>query len=372
MAGKSFTSKPTSIINRENGNQVGPPELIYARSGSVERNIRSVRPKPLTGTDMIIFRQWRNANHYTNGRWTGSLGWAYAGFPVRFTDEKTTGDNYARPLNRMARANLAKGDVDLSETLLGLRQTARMIASAIEAIGVKLEPVATGRNLNSVLTRPLSRAESAAYRRASTPMQRLHAIHLGIIFGWKQLADDVVEGLNAHRNLVLAGDQIKAGVSGNPESHKGPVGDPPEGGLTSLDQLGPLASHGSARGTVSDPLVSTLNRLGLLNLPSAAWNQLPASWLVDWFLPIGDIAAGLTAGLGLTGCYTSIISEERSAIIKNIGQGREVLDSCNQRIWRTIYPFTAPFTPGLRKVTYSLTASQVLTAVSYARVRLRI
>lgn len=320
---------------------------------------------------MAIFRQWRNAHTYTNGRWSGSLGWAYAGSPVRFTDEKTTGDNYARPINRMARAKLAKGDVDLSETLLGLRQTARMIAQAIEAVGIKLEPVASGRNLSSVLDGRLSRADAAKYRQQRTAMGRLHAIHLGAIFGWKQLADDIVNGLNAHRDLVLAGDQVKGGVSVHPGSHNGqPVEVPPEG-LDELRQLGPLAAHGSARGTVRDPLVSTLNRLGLLNLPSAAWNQLPASWLVDWILPIGDVLAGLTAGLGLTGCYTSIISEERSAMVRDIGN-REVLDSCNQRIWRTIYPFEAPYTPGLRQAVYNLSTSQVLIAISYMRVRLRI
>jgi hypothetical protein len=43
----------------------------------------------------------------------------------------------------------------------------------------------------------------------------------------------------------------------------------------------------------------TLNQLGLLNPASLAWNLVPWSFVVDWFLPIGSVLEALSAPAGL-------------------------------------------------------------------------
>jgi hypothetical protein len=46
--------------------------------------------------------------------------------------------------------------------------------------------------------------------------------------------------------------------------------------------------------------IRDLNRLGLLNIPSIAWNLTGLSFVVDWALPIGDYLDAFTAPTGLT------------------------------------------------------------------------
>lgn len=52
------------------------------------------------------------------------------------------------------------------------------------------------------------------------------------------------------------------------------------------------------RARVHDEVLRALSQLGLANPFSTAWELLPLSFVVDWFLPIGDFLAALTAPLG--------------------------------------------------------------------------
>lgn len=51
--------------------------------------------------------------------------------------------------------------------------------------------------------------------------------------------------------------------------------------------------------TLEDPLVDTLNTLGLVNPGSVAWELVPFSFVLDWFVPIGDWIESFTAHAGL-------------------------------------------------------------------------
>lgn len=44
----------------------------------------------------------------------------------------------------------------------------------------------------------------------------------------------------------------------------------------------------------------TLNRVGLVNPASLVWELIPFSFVVDWVMPIGDVAYGLSASAGLS------------------------------------------------------------------------
>lgn len=50
----------------------------------------------------------------------------------------------------------------------------------------------------------------------------------------------------------------------------------------------------------SEEYLRTLNRVGLVNPVSLAWDLLPFSFVVDWVLPIGDVAYALTATAGVS------------------------------------------------------------------------
>jgi hypothetical protein len=51
---------------------------------------------------------------------------------------------------------------------------------------------------------------------------------------------------------------------------------------------------------MSNPQLATINSLGLTNPIAVAWELVPFSFAVDWFLPVGNTLSALTAGQGLT------------------------------------------------------------------------
>jgi len=67
-------------------------------------------------------------------------------------------------------------------------------------------------------------------------------------------------------------------------------------------------------GRLNDAHISRIiNRAGLLNIPSLAWELIPFSFVVDWGVPVGTFLSNLTASSGLTfvgGCSTVISERE--------------------------------------------------------------
>lgn len=64
---------------------------------------------------------------------------------------------------------------------------------------------------------------------------------------------------------------------------------------------------------ISNSTLHNLNRLGMLNPLALAWELVPLSFVIDWFLPIGSFLNGLTAPLGTTfasGYETTFVSSE--------------------------------------------------------------
>lgn len=63
--------------------------------------------------------------------------------------------------------------------------------------------------------------------------------------------------------------------------------------------------------------VSSLAKLGILNPLQLAWELVPYSFVVDWFLPIGDWLGGLDASAGLafeSGYRTNLLKYEATSI----------------------------------------------------------
>ena len=50
---------------------------------------------------------------------------------------------------------------------------------------------------------------------------------------------------------------------------------------------------------VSNPYLRSFNEVGLLNPLSVAWELVPYSFVVDWFVPIGNVLEGISATAGL-------------------------------------------------------------------------
>lgn len=60
---------------------------------------------------------------------------------------------------------------------------------------------------------------------------------------------------------------------------------------------------------IEDPNVAWASSLGLLNPAVLAWESVPFSFVIDWFLPVGNFLQSLSTPLGvkfLSGTQTSV------------------------------------------------------------------
>ncbi|DAD50093.1 maturation protein [ssRNA phage Gerhypos.1_35] len=207
-----------------------------------------------------------------------------------------------------ANVNLATFFGEGHETLSMFATTARRIASAALAIkkgnfghafkSLGVEPGAgLGRRLQKIASN------------ASNGSQLLGNAWLEFSYGWKPLISDLYGSVAAyHAGFCQTGHKFKIHGSESQRDDK-PVAFPAELGLQ-VDPVykQPWVGHafrdikGKAGATVhvTNSVVSTLQQLGLMNPASLAWELLPFSFVVDWFVPVGNFLAASTANLGVT------------------------------------------------------------------------
>lgn len=58
--------------------------------------------------------------------------------------------------------------------------------------------------------------------------------------------------------------------------------------------------HCVLRAQIANPNLHRLNQLGLTNPIGIAWELVPFSFAVDWFIPVGNVLQAMTAGFGLS------------------------------------------------------------------------
>lgn len=74
-----------------------------------------------------------------------------------------------------------------------------------------------------------------------------------------------------------------------------------------------VAFRCSISGRVDGQVIRNINRLGLLNIPSLAWELVPFSFCVDWLVPVGEVIDSMSATAGLTfvgGTITTRVDRE--------------------------------------------------------------
>lgn len=120
---------------------------------------------------------------------------------------------------------------------------------------------------------------------------------LELQYGWKPLIQDVYNIVAAlSEGLKKPVAQVKATVLD--EDFKAPLAFPY---LTTVKATGEFirGMTGVVRFGIRDPLLYDLNRLGLLNPAVLVWELLPLSFIVDWFLHIGNFLKSFSLPMGL-------------------------------------------------------------------------
>lgn len=232
---------------------------------------------------------------------------------------RSSGNRFAGPTYKtIASARLAANQAFTSntanygESLSELTETGRMIhkrASQIASIA------------NSLRTRNFGRLESILKQELPSKVKRLQKGKelangwLELEFGWKPLVQDVYAAMEAYRNGMATRGQMVTAFGSKTGYYK-----PSSSGLSHMNRYSNLEAKvltdkvkSKAYGVVSNPTAFTLNQLGLINPALLAWQLLPFSFVIDWFLPISQILGMLTNRVGLSHYAICVVYEANSA-----------------------------------------------------------
>lgn len=159
---------------------------------------------------------------------------------------------------------------------------------------------------------------------------------LELEFGWKPLVQDVYAAVEAYRNGMASRGQLVTALGSKTGYYK-----PSPTGLSLMNRYSNLEANeltprvkSKAYGVVSNPAVLTLNELGLANPALLAWQLLPFSFIVDWFLPISQILGTLTNRAGLSHYVICVVHETNEA---SKWQCDPVLANAKKRVTRHVF-----------------------------------
>jgi hypothetical protein len=130
---------------------------------------------------------------------------------------------------------------------------------------------------------------------------------------------------------------------------------------------------------VSNAFISNLDTAGVINPLSIAWELSPYSFVVDWFIPVGNVLSALsdTIGLELQDGYQSYSSNRvlRTQMRPQAFKGNEtLLDPGMEEIhlFRTErFPYTSFPMPALYAKKNPFSTSHILSAISLIRGQFR-
>lgn len=257
---------------------------------------KPIPPRPLGCTPLIIYKRWDNPGVFTEVRgsltYRGAANYAHGtGTSVLVSSETASMTARAK-----AQAKFTGDNMDLGETLGGLKQTSLMVAKRARTLAAVasllrkgVDPASAIKGLPSA-SHLLGKSKSFAN------------LFLEYSFGWLPLVQDVYNTLELRHNKLVEGQEIRR-VSGNKVKKFEPWGDP-----SGSD----FAIRGGVGGVVRNAHAANLNALGLANPALLAWQLLPYSFVVDYFFNVSRILASWTYGVGLEHTYGFRIYETRS------------------------------------------------------------
>lgn len=222
------------------------------------------------------------------------------------------------------KVNVAQAFAEREETAKTVYQTAQTIArvlsslhsgnykKAAQALGIK-PPKRGMRKFNSSYANDAANAIGNGW--------------LSLQYGWKPLLQDVYGAAETlaqaslgpeNRNSIYASS---FGQNRKPLTLSQSVTNSTSGfsgyDVTSYKCKGFYLARVGVRYTRSSAPVSSLSKLGILNPVALAWELVPYSFVVDWFLPIGNWLNGLDATAGLSfesGYQTTLLKYESTTM----------------------------------------------------------
>lgn len=265
-------------------------------------------------------------------QWIGQ--WNYVYDSIGVASGRWDTGNDVNSLKLSAGARLTEDLGSFGESLGSLRETGAMVLKRGRQIAQMARDLSRG-NWKGLEAQLHNVPGSVKHLPAS---RRLADGWLELQFGWIPLVSDVYAAVDAYRNKSVRGQSVSS-YARNRKPVKGPKGTYGEFGFNQNGRYHNYRGSASVKyyGVVSNPALRTLNQLGLANPLKLAWDLLPYSFVVDWFLPIGQILAYLSKDLGL--------SQLQACRVTEFGEWKQLAGSGGTRV--TVWVTRAPFSPGL-------------------------
>lgn len=190
------------------------------------------------------------------------------------------------------RSNAKRSDatpsVHVGNALAESRQTVGMITDRAETLGRLISYMVQGK------------WKKVAKTLGSRPKSGSRAgLWLEYAYGWRPLMDDIFNGFQLLKQNFAERDQTLS-VTRSLASDLSIVTQWP----TSTDKVETvtqvtLRSRATLIARVSNARLHALASMGLINPAEVLWERVPFSFVVDWFIPVGDMISALTASAGL-------------------------------------------------------------------------
>lgn len=273
-------------------------------------------------------------NSVTNGPGSGgfeaSQSWDTNTFKWGFVTDPTS--DWLSQLKDKATRNLLQNLRDSSfnaaQAVAERKQTADLIANTAKKVAGALRNLRKGnfgkaaRDLGVVPKKRAGRRFNSQY--ATDQAKAIGNAWLELQYGWKPLLSDVygsMETLAKANNPRGNPNTIYAKATGRAsrsEAKTNRIERKPNSGWTGTDitvqegNFDVIVKTGVTY-SVSSPVLASLKKVGITNPALLAWELLPYSFVVDWFLPIGNYLESLDAtnGLSFYDGYVSVLIKKR-------------------------------------------------------------
>lgn len=127
-------------------------------------------------------------------------------------------------------------------------------------------------------------------KRAVKRKQSMSDAYLETAFGWQPIADDLQNIVNVLQ-VDFGPELVKGKAVESVPFHSKDGGKDISGAVVTRSELG-------GHVVVTNPNLFLANQLGVVNAGVVAWDLVPGSFMVDWFLPVGKFLRSLSNGFG--------------------------------------------------------------------------
>lgn len=201
---------------------------------------------------------------------------------------------------KSGRVNLAQVVAERSQTARLVGDTAIKIANSLRALK-KGDIVSAARALGSAKpSRAVRRRTAKQFRVAGPTADFTSRSWLELQYGWKPLLTDVFGAAQALAELPYGAsyNKVEAGSTFTTHSELSGIALSTDSKLLGSGAVTYTRTVRYGCSFSADPLGKPLAALGLTNPALIAWELLPFSFVVDWFLPVGNYISSLDATIG--------------------------------------------------------------------------